>query len=457
MSAARGRLAAACLALLALGAGVAPAPARAEDAPSDSLLHAYVRSLADSTDTWFGSTAAPLDTAGLDSALAAGLARPPGARTAAASGKRGALGIGFGPALGFNRADGGQLGASASLRTPWPGQWSGRAQYTTGTHDVLGEGACERAMSVRALRSRVVFRVAAGRWTEAFDRDHYQPVFTTIGALAYGADRHQYVRRDGWQASARIGGDEGFLAAGWRDQLESALPYTTDWVLFGGEPTLEYNLPAAHGRAREWSLLGDVTIPRTRFRVNAGYWTSDPRMGSDFTYRRHRLSAGGDLSLGRHLALVPQATYGRLRGEALPQDALFVGGAYSLRTLDRNELAGAGNAFGRVDLVLVDDLRERLRLPLPAWLPLQAGAFAAAGAAWGRDPVTGAAVSTARDAPRREEWRSEVGFGLSWRPGLPDPLYSLRVEYALPVGPADQRDAGLTVAFQRLLNLLPAR
>jgi hypothetical protein len=452
VSAARGLRSAAVVALLALCASAV----HAETAPPDSLLDGYVRSLSDSTDAWFGSTAAPLDTAGLDSALAAGLARAPGARGNSARGRRGPVGIGFGPALGFNRADGGQLGASATLRAPWPGRLSGEAQYTTGTHDLLGEGAYMHSWGLRRLRSRVELRAAAGRWTEAFDRDHYEPLMSSINALAFGGDRHQYLRRDGWKASMRFGSDGGFLTAGWRDQLESALPYTTDWVLFGGDPTLAFNLPAAHGRAREWSLLGDVTIPRTRFRVNAGYWTSDPRMGSDFTYRRHRLSAGGDVSLGRHLALVPQATYGRLRGEALPQDALFVGGVYSLRTFERNELAGSGNSFGRVDLVLVDDLRELLHLPMPAWLPLQASAFAASGAAWGRDPVTGAAVSTLRDAPRRDEWRSEAGFGLSWRPGLPDPTYSLRVEYALPIGP-DERDAGITMAFQRVLNLLPAR
>ena len=70
-SLARAALACAAFACTAL----APGSARAEVAPGDSLLDAYVRSLSDSTDAWFGSTAAAVDTAGLDSALAAGLAR----------------------------------------------------------------------------------------------------------------------------------------------------------------------------------------------------------------------------------------------------------------------------------------------------------------------------------------------------------------------------------------------
>lgn len=445
------RLALCIAALLACTASTV----RAEEAPADSLLHSYVRSLSDSTDSWFGSTAAPLDTAGLDSALAVGLARAPGAR-GGKLGKRGGVGIGFAPALGFNRVDGGQLGASATLRTPLPGQMSGRAQYTTGTHDLLGEGALARSWGLQRLRSRVAFRAAAGRWTEAFDRDHHDAFFSTLSALTFGSDRHEYLRRDGWKTSLRFGSDAGYLTAAWRDQLESALPYTTDWVLFGGKPVLEFNRPAAHGRAREWSLLGDATIPNTRFRVNAGYWTSDPRIGSDFRYRRYQVSAGGDVSLGRHFALAPQATYGRLRGDMLPQEAMFLGGAYSLRTLERNEIAAAGRTFARADLVLVDDLRELLHLPLPAWLPLQAGAFVASGAAWGRDPVTGAAAATRRDAPHRDEWLSEAGFGLAWRPGIPDPAMSLRFEYAIPIGP-DDRGAKFTIAFQHLLNLLPAR
>ena len=61
-----------------------------------------------------------------------------------------------------------------------------------------------------------------------------------------------------------------------------------------------------------------------------------------------------------------------------------------------------------------------------------------------------------RDWPRRSEWLSEAGVGLSWRPGLPDPLAVLQVEYAIPIG-ADGRNTRVSVAFHRVVNLLPAR
>ena len=447
------------LALFAMAASLLAfaTPGRADTAPGDSLLHSYMRSMSDTTDAWYGATAAPVDTAGLDSALAVGLAKPRGARARTGDhDARHGLGLGWSPALGFNRADGAQLGAGLSLRSPFAGRLSGRTQYTTGTHDLLGEGAWGTSWRASRLRSRWSLRAAAGRWTEVFDRDHYDPAWSTLRAFVDGGDRHQYLRRDGFTGTLRLAGEQAFARVGWRDQLESSIPYTTDWTLFGGDPELGFITPAAFGRARELGLEGDATIPGTRFRLNAAHWTSDPHMGSDFRYRRTRLTLGGDVSLGRHFALVPQATYGRLRGAALPQEAFFLGGAASLRTLERGDRTGTGQAFARLDLILADDLHALLHLPLPAWLPLQTGVFAATGSAWGRDPVSGAALPTSRDWPHQDEWLSEVGAGLAWRPGLPDPLAFMRFEYSVPIG-ADAREAKFTAVFQRALNLLPAR
>jgi hypothetical protein len=444
-------------ALIVAAVLLAPAAARADshadDAPGDSLLNAYVHSMRDSTDAWFGSTAAPVDTAGLDSALAAGLIKPRKGRHVTGPRK---LSFDWGPALGFNRVDGGQLGASLALGTPRVRGLSGRMQYTTGTHDLLGEGAWAPSWGIDALRSRLGLRLAAGRYTLAFDRDYYEPILTSINALVAADDRHQYLRRDGFIGSMRLSAESGFLLAGWRDQLESSLPYTTSWFLFGHGPTFPFNDAATFGRVRELTLGGDATVPGTRFRVNAMYWTSDPSLGSDMLYRRTRLSAGGDVSLGRHLSLVPQATYGLLRGQTPPQEAFYLGGPANVRTLKRNELVGAGRAYGRLDLILVDEIGRALHLPIPGQLPLQLGVFAGSGAVWGRDPKTGDAVPTSRTLPHRDEFLSEAGAGLMWRLGVPNPLTSVRVEVAYPIGP-DGRRAAYTVSLSEPLNLLPAR
>jgi hypothetical protein len=437
----------------AAGLLLAAAAARAQDAPGDSLLNDYVRQMRDSTDKWFGSTAAPVDTTGLDSALAVGMLKGPHAR--AGRGRR-KLSLGWGPSLGFNRADGWQLGASVTLGSPWVSGLSGRLQYTTGTHDLLGEGAWTGSWRVDPLRARLGLKLAAGRYTLAFDRDYYDPILTSLNALFAGEDRHQYLRRDGFGSSLQLSAEQSFVVLAWRDQLESSLPYTTSWYVFGRGPVLPFNDSAAFGRVSELTFGGDATIPGTRFRVNAMYWTSDPSLGSDMLYRRTRLTAGGDLSLGRHLSLVPQATYGLLRGETPPQEAFYEGGAATLRTLPRNDLAGAGRLYGRVDLIVVDELGGPLRLPIPAHLPLQFGVFAGSGAVWGRDPVTGEPVPTTRTLPHADEFLSEVGAGLMLRFGIPNPLSALRFELAFPVGP-DGRGTAYAVSFQEPLNLLPGR
>ena len=445
-------------ALLSASAGLCALPAaaqpfaRAAGESPDSTFDAYMRGLSDSTDAWFGATATPVDTAGLDSALAAGLALPPG-RQGRRSGQRG-FPIELSPAPGYNRVDAFQLGASAAMGRWIPGAINGRAQYTTGTQDVIGDFGWEGGFRT-SRRSRATMRAHAGRWTDVADRDSYDPVVTTLASLTFGGDRHQYLRRDGWRASARWVHDRVWGAVSWRDQLESPVPMTTDWALIGDQE-LDTNFTAAYGRVRELGLSGELPVPGTRFRVQAGHWISAPEIGSAFDYRRSLVATGGDISVGRHFALVPQASYGRLHGAVLPQNPFFFGGAPNVRTLDRNEWSGAGRVFGRLDLMLVDELNQLLHLPLPAWMPLQLGSFIASGAAWGRDPVTNQARLTKRDWPSSSEWLSETGVTLAWRMGIPEPTSSMRFEYTFPIGP-DDRNAGYSVVYQQPLHLLRIR
>ena len=82
-------------AVLALAAG----PVRAQ-APADTALGGFLGGLADSTDRYFGFTATPLDTAGLDSALADRLKRP---WTEPLDSRR--FEISWGPWMQFNRVE----------------------------------------------------------------------------------------------------------------------------------------------------------------------------------------------------------------------------------------------------------------------------------------------------------------------------------------------------------------
>ena len=142
-----GRFRVTALAAFVLASCAACPSVRADEpASGDSLVRDYVRSMSDSTDAYFGATVAPVDTAGLDSALVRGLAMlrasKDGSHVSAA--RERSVPFGWSPAFGFNRADGGQLGASISLgRARTLGRLSGTAQYTTGQKDVIGDARSE--------------------------------------------------------------------------------------------------------------------------------------------------------------------------------------------------------------------------------------------------------------------------------------------------------------------------
>lgn len=435
---------------LALLLVLLPIPAaRAQQANGDSLMKVYLGTLADSTDAWFGTSAAPLDTAGLDSALAVGLARGPGRRA------RVRTRLEFSPALGYQRADGAQLGGAVALRGPFDLRLRGQLQGTTGSHDVLGWVRVGRTWRGGSWRSRLVWTLRAGRTSEAFERERREDALNILHAI-WGDDRHDYLRRDGIETALDLSAANAHAGLTWRDQLESGLVTTSRWTLTGGGPELPTNRAPRQGRMREWGVTLGGTLPLTRLRLEGTAVSSDPALGSDASYRRLRVVLGGDLPWGRHLGFVPQVSYGRLWGEAVPQAAFFLGGTHSLRTLDRNAVTGTGHLFARGELVLADDLRRLLHLPLPAWLPLQASAFTASGAMWGHDATGLTPTPTRRDGPRPAEWRSEVGAGLSWRPGVPRPDTYVRLEAAWPIGP-DARGVSYTLALQRLQDLLPAR
>jgi hypothetical protein len=109
-------------------------------------------------------------------------------------------------------------------------------------------------------------------------------------------------------------------------------------------------------------------------------------------------------------------------------------------------------ALARLDLIESDDVLALARIPHPAWLPIQAGAYASAGATWGADPYGGPARG-GLSLPDEEHWVSEAGAALLWRPGLPDPSGFFRFSYAWPLGPA-RESARFTATYSRALALV---
>jgi len=428
------------------------APARAADAPRDTTLDRFLGAYSDSTDAYFGRTAAPLDSAGLDSALSYGLENP------RALARRGQFQFGWGQDLGFNRVDGPVWGARASLGRPRQlGTLGGRLRYAAGPNLWLGGGTYEKVWRIR----RVFWRVdlLGGRSTDEMDRTRHDQGegssgFADLGALIGGQDPRRFLRRDGWEARLSRAANTWSVGASWRDMLESPRAVTTGWNLRHSALLVPDNLPAAFGRAREATFDATVRTPGVPLFGEAIYSVSRRAMGSDFEYRRTRLALGGNFGVGRIAALVPQLAYGRLAGEQVPQAAFYLGGARMLERFDGGELGGSGLAVARIDLLGTQDVLALAHIPHPAAFPLQIGAHAASGAVWGVDPY-GGPVRPGVDWPERAGWRSETGASLIYQPGVPDPTSLLRLDVIWPVGPGSH-ETRIRIGYTRAMALLRA-
>jgi len=444
-----------CLAALALLSCLVAHPARAQAPPdtavarpasADTSFGGYLESLRDSTDVYFGSTVAPVDTAGLDSALAAGLARPPGESSRVRRLRPEAA-----PWLSFNRVDGPSYGASVAVGRPRDlGRIGGRAAYAVGSDTWLGAGNY-----TKALRSGGIdwsFRAEAGRATASMDRERPDLRLSAMRAFLWGGDTRRYLRRDGFETSLDAAHVWWRGRLGYRHHLESPLEPTARWSVFGENLSVPDNLAAAPGRNHELGYLIGARTPWVPFFAEAEHFTSTGSIGSDFEYRRTRLSLGGDLGIGGGFVVVPQISYGRLSGEPLPQASFYLGGMHSLRSLKGGERGGTGMVLAKLDVLELPDLLEVLRIPHPAMLPIQAGAFVATGAVWGVDPY-GGPTRPGRDWPNREEFLHEAGISILYRPGIPDPATYMQLNWAWPIGPGagSQR---FSVSYTRGLDLV---
>src|SRR5206468_4225132 len=156
----------------------------------DTTLDGYVRSLSDSTDVLFGPVAAPVDTTGLDSARVWALEHP--YRWQHVGKHR----VSLAPWLNFNRVDGPVLGGTVSVGDPerW-GRLEGRLAEATGPNRTLG-GASYAGRRERG-ETRWSFELSGGRSTTTMDRERSDARLAAIRAFLNGADRKQYLQRDG--------------------------------------------------------------------------------------------------------------------------------------------------------------------------------------------------------------------------------------------------------------------
>ena len=438
------------LALLLVGALLAGATAaRAADpkapAPPDTTIDDFLNGLSRDTDQYFGVTASPLDTTGLDSARAFARAHP-GYYADAGQWKPS-----FEPHFRFNRVDGPVYGGGVSVgRARQLGQFSADLGYAAGPNDWLGGGSYRK--TVRRHDALWSLDVWGGRQTGSLDRDRTTLGLASLRAFINGSDRFRYLRQDG--ADAEIGRETSTLklTAGFRDELESSIPTSASWSLLGGKPIVFDNPPITEGRTHEFEFDAIWEVPRTPITAEVLHHTSSRGFGSDFEYRRWLFAGAADIGVGRIFSLVPQVGYGRLLLDAVPQAMFFLGGARSLPTVPYADIGGTGFALGRLDFYLVPDLFTMLHLPHPDVLQLRGAAYIASGAAWGADPYGG--PPRKGDAlPDDAAWNSEAGVAFLYQPGIPDPTGFIRLNLGLPLG-RERPSLGVTVSYTRAFDML---
>jgi hypothetical protein len=401
--------------------------APAGPAAPDSSMSRYLESLRDSTDRYFTSSGARPDTAGLDSAQAWALAHP---------GKRAQshrLILSGYPWTTFNRVDGPMYGAGGSIgRRNWIGEFGGKLGYAVGSDQWLGSGRWDKWQH-EGTRSWK-FSVEAGRLVAGMNRDREDMSFSMLQGFLTGNDTQRYLRHDGFETSVAVDHPAYSASVAFRNHLESPLPVTARWSLTNDPLTVSDNVQATRARVQELGYALAARVPYTNFTAEANYWTSAHSIGSNLEYRRSRFALGGDVGLGRALALVPQFVYGHMSGDAVPQEAFYLGGTRSLRSIHGDTFGGTGLVLARVDLIEMPDVLEVLHIPHPAMTPIQLALFAATGSVWGADPYGGPA-GPGTDWPDRESFRSDAGFTILYRPGLPDPFSYLRINWGWPIGP----------------------
>ncbi len=421
------------------------APAARADAPApDTTLGGYLRTLADSSDAYFGAIAAPTDTAGLDSARIEALEHP--RMWPPFSPNR----LSYFPVLAFNRVDGPVLGGGVGYgRATRMGHFEGRLATATGPNLTLGRLSYEK----RLVRpgSTWGFRALGGRRTMTMDRDPVDAELSALRAFLNGADRKHYLRRDGVEARIFREGGAHRLGLAYRDMLESPRTTTATWNLFDRPLLVPGNLAAWTGRAREIEFEALARVPHTPAVVQLLHVNSGRGLSSTFDYRRTLVSGAIDVGLSRSISWLPQAELGRLDGDPVPQQSFYLGGPSRLRSLGGESLGGARIAFARSEWLYLRDILGFARRQGRSAMPIHLGVFAATGAVWGRDPYTG--VTPHADGWRDgASWRSEAGFSLLYQPGLPQPTDFVRIHFAWPLGPGD--GSRISMSFGRAMDLL---
>lgn len=396
-----------------------------------------MKSLADSTDQYFGPQTVEVDTTGFDSLRAAGGIPKMEGEDDESSGN----GPSIAPVSRFNRAEGSVVGAVAKWSGPgWPevlasgaygfankeGRYQGRV-----TRTLLRSHPSSESQAPSSLRLQGRY----ARETLPFAPEHVQFIASEIGALTTGLDRQSVFERrtaEGslqWTRGSRLAG-----SLGGRDGRDQSMPRRTKWSLWGASTRVPEVTEATKERYAEG--FGSIVYRRGVEDTNAGI---EAQLRDDDDWRV-RLGLAQTIRLGHWIEARTRLEYGATNEAAAPQLRFELGGPSAVPSLGFGDAAGARLALVRFDLLEAHDALAMLHVPHPRFLVFQPAIFAHAGAAWGgsSDPHA-TPVAAFFDAPPDAEWKGAAGVALTWHPASGGFDNRWRIQMAWPIG----NDAGV--------------
>jgi len=214
----------------------------------------------------------------------------------------------------------------------------------------------------------------------------------TLASLFFREDFRHYLGREGVTLSLGLETSHALeVGLAYTDQVQRALPVTTNGSIFRPRDSFRDNPPADGGRLRSWTirLAHDASQRRQRALTHRGfvaYETSSLRTGSDFEFERWHLKSVWSLAVGPEASIMLVARAGGTTSGDLPrQSRFYLGGLGTLRGHDFATLDGE-----RMGLL-------NLEYAFPIFGQVQAVLFQDLGAAWDR-PHTISDVRPALDA-----------------------------------------------------------
>jgi hypothetical protein len=406
----------------------------------DDPLAPFLRDLADSTDAYFGRSAAPFDTTGNDSLIRVFGSEPPVPGEA----RHRKAGIRMSPVIGFHRATGQVVGLDVATKDLELSRID--ARLSCGLSNKEGRYRLDARRAIALIdsgggRGGLRIEAAYSRETLPFAPEHASPLQSEVGAFFTGRDRQDVFERRCGSLGLSLTASDFTAGAGWRFGRDQSMPRATRFTLWGADRAVPLVTPATEGYFSEG------------FSEFSSDFRHLPRLGAQTTYAgrdrwRSRIAAAEDFDpFGFKLNL--QMEVGAAAAKGPSQDRFELGGPYAVPSMGYGDESGNRLAFGKIELAHGLDLLKALRIPHPSMVVLHPAVFMQEGAAW--------TASDGRWAvPPDESWRAAAGISLLHLPGIISPSTYVRMQMAWSI----RKESGVprfTLSIGRWDDLVPGR